>query len=355
MSVGGIGRSTSLQTASWRGQPRLRQQAPQPTRCSKEGAVEESGLSAALRERRTPQSTAANAIPRHPQQMHQVRKRNRKNLPVPALSPSRCLSVAVFIEIFSGCGRLALSVARVTGWTILLWDINLGDNYDLTKASNRGKIISWIRAGLILGLHLGTPCKSFSRARDVPPGPMPLRSDARPLGLDDLKPHDQVKVFIGNLFMRFSALLLRLARSFNFPATLENPARSRLWLCPPIKSLINKKFTQFAITHYCAWGTQWKKATGFLGIHICLDRLDNARCLCAKRGICGHSGKPHVQLHGRDQFGNWLTKQAQPYPPKLCTALAKCFLDVELSTIAMNFADRVGLPQPTNVHCKRSA
>lgn len=355
VSVGPPRRSTSIPSSPWRCQSRLCQQAPQSAGCAKAGAVEKSGLSSSVRKGRTAESTAPTVVRRNSQQVHHFRKKHRQNLPVPALSPSRCLAVAVFIEIFSGCGKLASAVARVTGWTVLLWDINLGDDYDLTKASNRGKIVNWIRAGLILGLHLGTPCESFSRARDVPPGPMPLRSDARPLGLDGLKPHDQVKVLIGNMFMRFSAMLLRLARFFNFPATLENPARSRLWLCPPIKSLINKKHSQFAITHYCAWGTQWKKATGFLGIHICLDRLDNARCLSSKRGICGHTGKPHVQLHGRDQFGNWLTKQAQPYPPKLCTALAKCFLDVEVSTIAMNFSDRVGLPHPSNLHCKRSA
>lgn len=63
-----------------------------------------------------------------PQQMHQGYKRNRRNLPAPGLSPSRCLAVAVFTELFFGCGRLASAVTRVTGWTVLLWDITLRDN-----------------------------------------------------------------------------------------------------------------------------------------------------------------------------------------------------------------------------------
>ena len=75
------------------------------------------------------------------------------------------------------------------GWPVLFRDITLGCDYDydLTKRANQHKIFN---SG-----HLGTPCNSFSRARDMPGGPPALlRSDSRPLGLEGLRQADALKV-----------------------------------------------------------------------------------------------------------------------------------------------------------------
>lgn len=229
-------------------------------------------------------------------------------------------------------------MARVTGWPVLLWDICLGEQYDLSRRCNRRRIIEWARCGWLTGFHLGTPCESFSRARDVPPGPPPLRSDQQPMGLPNLRPGDQLKVQLGNMFMRFSACLLHLACVLNIPATLENPERSRLWLCPPISALLRRKVVTFAVTHFCGWGAPWKKATGFLGVHLDLTRLDVVQCKSSKRGVCQFSSGPHIQLHGRTSSGQWMTKLAQPYPTPMCTALAKCFYDWEVMLMAARFS-----------------
>lgn len=125
----------------------------------------------------------------------------------------------------------------------------------------------------MIAYHLGTPCESFTRARDVPPGQPPLRSDACPLGLPDLRPKDQMKVLDGNLFMRFSAWLLLLGIRFRAPGTVENPQRSRLWLCPPIQRVLRHKSTYKAVTHYCYWGMPFKKATTFVSTLFELTRL----------------------------------------------------------------------------------
>lgn len=232
------------------------------------------------------------------------RKAHKNNNAVPALSPSKTLVVSVFLEIFSGSGRLGKKVAQVTGWPTLLWDIELGQQYDLLVFSNRVKIRQWMKAGWIRGFHLGTPCESFTRARDIPPGPPPLRSDQQPLGLSGLKPHDQTKVVVGNIFMRWSAGLLALACMLNIPGTLENPQRSRLWLCPPIQQIVRRRVSQLAVTHYCGWGMPWKKPTAFLAVHVNIARIETAQCKCSKRGICGYSGKPHVQLRVKILLAN---------------------------------------------------
>ena len=233
---------------------------------------------------------------------------------------------------------LAAAVAKHTVWPVLVWDICLGAEYDLRSPAKRHLISNWIKSGWIAGLHLGTPCESFSRARDVPPGPPPLRSNERPMGLDCLRPADQIKVTIGNMFMRFSAFLLSLCLRLGVPATMENPQRSRIWLCPPIAAIIRKRQVSWNITHYCAWGKPFKKATVFLAIHVALNRLCNGVCHSSKRGICQHTGGHHIQLCGRNSQGQWNTKVAEPYPPKMCVAIARDFSDFFVARIANNFS-----------------
>lgn len=80
------------------------------------------------------------------------------------MKPGLVLHFGVFLEIFCGTGRLY----NKCGWPVLLWDISYGENYDLTQTLNQQKILSWLISGVIRAGHLGTPCNSFSRARDQP-------------------------------------------------------------------------------------------------------------------------------------------------------------------------------------------
>ena len=335
---GDVGRRASIPPTSRGGIKGLCNSRKRPGANSAARPLEDNSFSEKVRKGWSVEPTASQPSSGRPSRGTRRKQADRKNHPIPALSPSRSLTVQVFLEIFCGCARLSHAVARITGWPVLMWDITLGSEYDLRKSSNRRLILEWVRCNWVVGFHLGTPCESFSRARDVPPGPPPLRSNDRPLGLDNLKPHDQLKVMMGNLFMRFSAALLILGWRLRVPGTLENPERSRLWLCPPIKAVLRKRDVQFAVTHFCGWGTPYRKATAFLGVHLNLDRLDNVRCRSSKRGICQYTGNHHVQLHGRNAEGQWLTKLAQPYPHRMCNALAKCFLDWELSVIAAQFS-----------------
>ena len=101
------------------------------------------------------------------------RRKTARQVAWPALDPSRPPSVKVFLEIFSGSGRLGRAVGQATGWQVLLWDITLRAEYDLRNVASRRKISEWIRCKWVIAFHLGTPCESFTRARDVPPGPLP--------------------------------------------------------------------------------------------------------------------------------------------------------------------------------------
>ena len=343
LEAGEAGRASPIPPPTWRGQRGLQQTDPHPARNSEEGEVEVLQQCAEVRKGRPGQPASQQPTGSHFASRKQRRSRDPNNSPKPALEPAASLFIPVFLEFFSGSGHLANSVATNTGWPTLLWDITLGEQYDLRSAAKRRLIVDWVRSNRICGLHLGTPCESFTRARDVPPGSPPLRSDAKPLGLEDLKPHDQLKVQIGNLFMRFSVTVLLWCGLLGIPATLENPARSRIWLCPPIVALLRRNFCRQFETHYCFWGKLFKKATIFLAIHVNLSRLEFSQCKCSKRGICGFTGKPHQQLVGRNAAGQWRTKLAEPYPSKMCEAIAKDFRDFEVQQIASHFSRHTSL------------
>lgn len=56
------------------------------------------------------------------------RRKTARKVAWPALDPTCPPSVKVFLEIFSGSGRLGRAVGQATGWVVLLWDITLGAN-----------------------------------------------------------------------------------------------------------------------------------------------------------------------------------------------------------------------------------
>eukprot|EP00438_Fugacium_kawagutii_P003575 Skav222552 [mRNA] locus=scaffold2837:288793:289230:- [translate_table: standard] len=141
--------------------------------------------------------------------------------------------------------------------------------------------------------------------------------------------------------MRFSAQVIRLCIKLHVPVTMENPFRSRIWLCPPFKALLRRKQVSFVDVDYCAFGTRWRKRTRFLFYGVNLQSLEHCRCCNSKRGICAFSGKPHLQLMGITKDGTFMTKLAEPYPAQLCINIAHAFLNWHTGVIADNFWKRL--------------
>ena len=115
-----------------------------------------------------------------------------------------------------------------------------------------------------------------------------------------MRPSDSEKIRVGNALMFFSCAVLRLALHWQLPFTMENPARSRIWLCPSVKWLLKRRNVSFETVHYCAFGTRWKKPTSFLGTHLDLSVLSRFQCHSSRRGICQFSHKPHLPLMGQN-------------------------------------------------------
>ena len=300
-----------------------------------------SEVSKKLCKRGTPSAVGESPQPRRSAKSRTRSQAGRPVFPVAALAFVWELGCSVFLEIFSGCGRLGKAVHAHTRWPVLLWDITMGEQYDLTKRCNQRRLIGWMEKGYIKAGHLGTPCSSFSRARDRPGGPPPLRSDVCPLGLPGLREADQIKVRIGNCLMYFSCLLLRLALTWHLAFTMENPARSRIWLCPSVRRLLCRRFTSVVDVTFCAFGMPWRKPTKIFGVHLDVTILSSFYCRGAKRGLCLYTGKPHVALMGQTD-GVWRTKIAEPYPQEFCRQLSQCFSNFELSLLAAEFSRHLG-------------
>ena len=271
--------------------------------------------------------------------MRQLARRDRV---WPALPVFASLKTRFFLEVFSGSGRLGRAVAA-EGLPVLLWDACLGPEYDLLRPEKRALVRGWVRSGLVLGVHLGTPCNSWSRARDIPPGPMPLRSDTLPLGLPNLSLKDQAKVEAGNIFMSFSASIMHEAIRANIPASVENPQTSRLWLAPPFARLLRSAPVSFTVTHFCQWGAPWRKATAFATVGLDMSRIGSALCKSSKRGICSRTGQPHAQLHGKNVDRIFRTKLAEAYPRRLCKALGQAYSNA-LASHRSRIFERLVLP-----------
>ena len=129
----------------------------------------------------------------------------------------------IFLEIFSGHGGLSRAMVRL-GYRVVEWDVRHGSAYDLLNVRNQRLLRGWVLSGAVAAAHLGTPCTSWSRARDRPGGPPRLRSDEHLWGLPGLVAGDQVAVHTGNVTFRFSGSMLQCCRHMRVPVAVENPA-----------------------------------------------------------------------------------------------------------------------------------
>ncbi|CAK0797934.1 unnamed protein product, partial [Prorocentrum cordatum] len=145
------------------------------------------------RPRRRPAGQAAGAFPRARHRLRQEDWRHPlRTLPTFAARAGG----AVALEVFSGSGNLSQAWRRrqrALGHAIFDWDLRWGDEYDLTRQRAQRLVRGWVNNGLIAAAWLGAPCHSWSRARDIRPGPPPLRSDVHAMGLPDLAPRDAEK------------------------------------------------------------------------------------------------------------------------------------------------------------------
>ncbi|CAK0852660.1 unnamed protein product [Prorocentrum cordatum] len=69
---------------------------------------------------------------------------------------------------------------------------------------------------------------------------------------------------LGNRLWVVTFRIICQLASLGVPVVLENPFSSRIWITKHVSYLIRKFGARLLEAHYCQYGTQWKKPTGFL-------------------------------------------------------------------------------------------
>lgn len=225
------------------------------------------------------------------------------------------------VELFSGCARLSKACSE-EGYISIAYDIEYGSGCDLLNPDILGKICRFLKdnAKDIALVWLGTPCTTWSRAREDDGGPQPLRDDSEHLyGRPNLHWKDEMKVKEGNALLNVSETIILLCQQNDIPWALENPWTSHIWLTRRLQSWCNN--FHFIRVDFCAFNMPWRKATGILfGNTECLLPL---ACQCQTvHGRCGFTNRKHIILVGKDFAGQCLTRSAQPYPGALCRQIA---------------------------------
>lgn len=107
---------------------------------------------------------------------------------------------------------------------------------DLTQMWVQELIEREIKLKRVAAVHMGPPCGTSSKARNIPikrklraqgaPNPQPLRSSKFPLGFPWLKGLNKVKVQAANQLYEFAAKVATLCNDCDVLVTIENPANS---------------------------------------------------------------------------------------------------------------------------------
>ena len=104
-------------------------------------------------------------------------------------------------------------------------DIQRKPSIDLAKSKERQRLLTRIRAQEFHAILLSPPCSTFSRAPWATfKGPRPVRSAARPRGLDKLTAAERDRCILGNIFADFTWEVVELAIEVNVSfLLLEQP------------------------------------------------------------------------------------------------------------------------------------
>lgn len=222
------------------------------------------------------------------------------------------------VEFFSGCANLSKACMN-EGFHTMSFDILYGPGNDVLCPTVLDKAIKFLQTHCISLVWFGTPCTTWSRAREWDGGPPPLRDDHDGLlGRDGLSKHDQTKVDLGNQLLNVTLKIISICNQLGLRWVLENPWTSRLWLVPAVQQLPGAVLLK---TDYCQFRMPWRKATGLM--HSRFSELSSAVKTCKPvNNRCSATNRPHIILQGKDEHGVFFTFRAQPYPVALCRQIA---------------------------------
>ena len=87
-------------------------------------------------------------------------------------------------------------------------------------------------------MHLAPPCGTASAARNIQPGPPPLRSARFPMGLPNLGFVQRQRVGKANFLYAWTCKVILMLSAKGTAWSVENPASSLMWITDPFLQLL---------------------------------------------------------------------------------------------------------------------
>ena len=233
------------------------------------------------------------------------------------------LTDLVFIEIFSGTGGLCAEVRKWGLANSVGVDAHISKQtkspvirIDLTDGHGVSLLWRMLSQPNVASVHLGPPCGTSSRARDIRPGPQPLRSSKFPEGLPHLRGVSLRRVQAANLLYRLSSEVFCYCKEHGILCSVENPERSYMWETKYFASLSKHHLRHQAILHHCMFGSTRKKSTRLLATYPQVNKLA-VKC----------NGQHEHAKWGRVR-NKWATAEEVEYPTGLCQAWSNVMVQV---------------------------
>ena len=202
--------------------------------------------------------------------------------------PFGCMSRpgGLFLEVFSGSGRLTAAVKNLGAATLSPVELKLGGHFDMRRRSSQETVLSWVKSGRVAYLHLGTPCTVFSRARHN----LLHRQRA------------EEKERVGLELALFSIELIVTCIRYGVKWSLENPRNSRLFDLPVLAPHLQRRDVIKVHLDFCRYGEPYKKPTIIFTNHLELQLLERQ---------CNHK-KHAVVLRGSEVVTEGNSRQSVP-------------------------------------------
>ena len=226
----------------------------------------------------------------------------------------------VYLELFSGSGKLAKHLRKVSGYEAIEFDVQQGEEFDLTRRAVVQVVLGWLRSRVVRGVWAGFPCTTWSTARWPP-----LRSRLHLLGLPACLAveRDRRQIQLGNSTLRSALTISRACVKHIVPMVLENPHSSLAWQHPQMQRIIQHNAAAEYVVDYCQFGCPWRKRTRLVGLHTGQSPALCVRCT-GRHGLCSRTGQQHQQSRGTNPLtGKLWTRIAEPHPTQLASRAAR--------------------------------
>jgi len=147
----------------------------------------------------------------------------------------KCLRI---LYLFAGVTRKSfvkqylIVLSREHGFDLEFHEVDIihSRNHNLAQKSKQRLWKQKVMSGEFEVLIVSPPCNSFSRAREMPNGPRPVRNRQFPRGLPKLTPNEQLLVKLGNTLADYACEAMHAQLQTGGMALMEHP--EDLGRCP---------------------------------------------------------------------------------------------------------------------------